>query len=207
MTRWWPVLIQAAYWGGYVAPWVEVGGIRVPLSADGSVHVPYRAGAPFPYISAAQVLSGKAALAQLENRIVLLGSTAPGLADLRVTPFSSTFPGVEIHAHLIAGMLDGTTRYTPPWADDARMLVVLVLGVLLTIVLLRFNPIIGLVVSVGLLALLLAAYAAAWTRFLGGADGRADDYCAGLYAFDAAYGFLRRQAPDDQLYRSSYVPT
>ena len=77
----------------YTAPWVEVGGIRVPLSADGTVYVPYRAGSPFPYISAAQVLAGKAPLAQLENRIVLVGSTAPGLADLRVTPFSNAFPG------------------------------------------------------------------------------------------------------------------
>ncbi|HEX5675560.1 MAG TPA: CHASE2 domain-containing protein, partial [Azonexus sp.] len=105
----------------YAAPWVEVGGIRVPLSANGTVHVPYRAGSPFPYISAAAVLAGKAPLEQLENRIVLVGSTAPGLADLRVTPFSNAFPGVEIHAHLIVGMLDGTTRVTPPWADDARL--------------------------------------------------------------------------------------
>jgi adenylate cyclase len=57
----------------YLAPWVEVGGIRVPLNTDGSVYVPYRAGAPFPYISAVQVLAGKTPLAQLENRIVLVG--------------------------------------------------------------------------------------------------------------------------------------
>ncbi|MDP1533925.1 MAG: CHASE2 domain-containing protein, partial [Rubrivivax sp.] len=147
----------------YVSPWLEVGGIRMPLGTDGGVHVPYRAGAPFPYISAADVLSGKAALDQLENRIVLLGSTAPGLADLRVTPFSNAFPGVEIHAHLIAGMLDGTTRTTPPWSDDARLVAVLLLGVLLTAVLLRFGPPIGLVAIVALLALLLGAYAAAWS--------------------------------------------
>jgi len=117
----------------YAAPWMEIGGIRVPLSVDGSVHVPYRAGSPFPYISAAQVLAGKVPLAQLENRIVLLGSTAPGLTDLRVTPFSNAFPGVEIHAHLIAGMLDGTTRSTPPWAADAELITVLLVGALLTL--------------------------------------------------------------------------
>lgn len=98
----------------YATPWLEVGGLRVPLSADGSVYVPFRAGAPFPLISAAQVLAGKVPVAQLENRIVLVGSTAPGLTDLRATPFSNSFPGVEIHAHLIAGMLDGSTRAIPP---------------------------------------------------------------------------------------------
>ncbi len=192
----------------YTAPWVEVGGIRVPLSADGSVHVPYQAGSPFPYISAAQVLSGKAPLAQLENRIVLLGSTAPGLADLRVTPFSSTFPGVEIHAHLIAGMLDGTTRHTPPWADDARLLAVLVLGALLTLVLLRFKPIIGLVASIGLLALLLAAYAAAWTRFWVVPMAAPMITVLGLYALNTAYGFFAESRNKRQMTKlfGQYVP-
>ncbi len=192
----------------YAMPWVEVGGIRVPLSADGSVHVPYRAGAPFPYISAAQVLSGKAPLAQLENRIVLLGSTAPGLADLRVTPFSNAFPGVEIHAHMIAGMLDGTTRYTPPWSDDARLLAVLVLGALLTLVLLRFGPVIGLVASIVLLLLLLAAYAAAWTRFWVVPMAAPMLTVLGLYAFNTAYGFFAESRNKRQMTKlfGQYVP-
>ena len=192
----------------YAAPWVEVGGIRVPLSVDGTVHVPYRAGAPFPYISAAQVLAGKAPLAQLENRIVLLGSTAPGLADLRVTPFSSTFPGVEIHAHLLAGMLDGTTRYTPPWSDDARLLAVLVLGTLLTWVLLRFGPVIGLVASIVLLALLLAAYGAAWSRFWVVPMAAPMLTVFGLYAFNTAYGFFAATRNKRQITKlfGQYVP-
>ena len=192
----------------YAAPWVEVGGIRVPLSVDGTVHVPYRAGAPFPYISAAQVLAGKAPLAQLENRIVLLGSTAPGLADLRVTPFSSTFPGVEIHAHLLAGMLDGTTRYTPPWSDDARLLAVLVLGTLLTWVLLRFGPVIGLVASIVLLALLLAAYGAAWSRFWVMPMAAPMLTVFGLYAFNTAYGFFAESRNKRQITKlfGQYVP-
>ncbi|OZA24210.1 MAG: adenylate/guanylate cyclase domain-containing protein [Hydrogenophilales bacterium 17-61-9] len=192
----------------YATPWVEVGGIRVPLSVDGTVHVPYRAGAPFPYISVAQVLAGKAPLAQLENRIVLLGSTAPGLADLRVTPFSSTFPGVEIHAHLIAGMLDGATRSTPPWSDDARVLAVLALGALLTWVLLRFGPLIGLAASIVLLALLLAAYAAAWSRFWVVPMAAPMLTVFGLYALNTAYGFFAETRNKRQMTKlfGQYVP-
>jgi len=192
----------------YAAPWVEVGGIRVPLSADGTVYVPYRAGAPFPYISAAQVLAGKAPLAQLENRIVLLGSTAPGLADLRVTPFSNAFPGVEIHAHLIAGMLDGTTRSAPPWAGDAQLAAVLILGGVLTFVLLRFGPVVGLAASIGLLALLLAAYAAAWTRFWVVPMAAPMLTVFGLYAFNTAYGFFAESRNKRQMTKlfGQYVP-
>ncbi|MDP1862662.1 MAG: adenylate/guanylate cyclase domain-containing protein [Thiobacillus sp.] len=192
----------------YAAPWVEVGGIRVPLSADGTVYVPYRAGAPFPYLSAAQVLAGKAPLAQLENRIVLLGSTAPGLADLRNTPFSNAFPGVEIHAHLIAGMLDGTTRSTPPWAGDAQLATVLILGGVLTFVLLRFGPIVGLASSIGLLTLLLAAYAAAWSRFWVVPMAAPMLTVFGLYAFNTAYGFFAASRNKRQMTKlfGQYVP-
>src|SRR5512139_176765 len=192
----------------YVSPWLEVGGIRVPLSADGTVHVPYRAGSPFPYISAAEVLAGRAPPVQLENRIVLVGSTAPGLADLRVTPFSSTFPGVEIHAHLIAGMLDGTTRATPPWADDARLTAVLLLGALLTIVLLRFGPTIGLAATLALLGLLLAAYAWAWSRFLVVPMAAPMLTVFGLYALNTAYGFFAATRSKRQITKlfGQYVP-
>jgi adenylate cyclase len=192
----------------YLSPWLEVGGIRVPLSADGTVHVPYQAGSPFPYLSAADVLAGKAPLEQLENRIVLLGSTAPGLSDLRVTPFSNAFPGVEIHAHLIAGMLDGTTRATPPWADDARLAAVLLLGALLTALLLRFGPTIGLAATVILLALLLAAYHAAWSRFQVVPMAAPMLTLFGLYALNTAYGFFAATRSKRQITKlfGQYVP-
>jgi adenylate cyclase len=192
----------------YRTPWIEVGGIRIPLSADDTVYVPYRAGAPFPYISAAQVLAGKVPPAQLENRIVLVGSTAPGLTDLRVTPFSNAFPGVEIHAHLIAGMLDGTTRSMPPWADDARLFAVLLLGALLTGVLLRFGPVIGLLASLAMLGLLLAAYAAAWTRFWVVPMAAPMLTVFGLYALNTAYGFFAATRSKRQITKlfGQYVP-
>lgn len=192
----------------YRTPWIEVGGIRVPLSRDGTVYVPYRAGSPFPYISAAQVLAGKVAPAQLENRIVLVGSTAPGLTDLRVTPFSNTFPGVEIHAHLIAGMLDGTTRSMPPWADDARLFAVLLLGALLTGVLLRFGPVAGLLASLAMLGLLLAAYAAAWSRFWVVPMAAPMLTIFGLYALNTAYGFFAATRSKRQITKlfGQYVP-
>lgn len=192
----------------YVTPWIEVGGLRVPLGANGAVHVPYRAGAPFPYISAGAVLAGKAPLAQLENRIVLLGSTAPGLADLRVTPFSNRFPGVEIHAHLIAGMLDGSTRITPPWANDVRVLVVVLLGGLLVGVLLRFGPLVGLASTLALLAVLAAAYAAAWSRFWVVPMAAPMLTVAGLYALNTAYGFFATTRSKRQMTKlfGQYVP-
>ncbi|WP_291065053.1 CHASE2 domain-containing protein [Hydrogenophaga sp.] len=53
---------------------------------------------------------------QLEGKIVLVGSSAPGLFDLRATPAGAATPGVETHANLIAGLLDGTLKHRPDCA-------------------------------------------------------------------------------------------
>jgi adenylate cyclase len=191
----------------YAEPWIDVSGIRVPLGLNGAVHVPYRAGSPFPYISAADVLNGQAKLEQLENRIVLLGSTAPGLSDLRVTPFSNAFPGVEIHANLIVGMLDGRPAHMPAWADDARLLLVLLPGALLVGVLLRFGPTVGLAeprpagCPVGSLRRGLET-------FLGGADGGTDADRARPVSAQCRLRLFRRVAIKRQITKlfGQYVP-
>ncbi len=202
--------VNAMHFAGrdYAQPWVELGGLKVPLDRDGTVHVPYRAGAPFPYVSAAEVLSGRAQTGKLENRIILVGSTAPGLADLRVTPFSSTFPGVEIHAHLIAGMLDGNTRFTPAWADDARVLAVLLLGGLVAWIVIRFGPTLGLLASLAALAGLIGAYAAAWKQLWVIPMAAPLVTVLGLYLLNAAYGFFTVSAARHQITKlfGQYVP-
>ncbi len=192
----------------YAEPWIDVSGIRVPLGSNGAVYVPYRAGSPFPYISAADVLMGRAKLEQLENRIVLLGSTAPGLSDLRVTPFSNAFPGVEIHANLIVGMLDGQTRHLPAWADDARLLLVLLPGALLVGVLLRFGPTVGLLLSLALLAAMWGLYAEAWKRFWVVPMAAPMLTVLGLYLLNAAYGFFVESRSKRQITKlfGQYVP-
>jgi len=192
----------------YPQPWVEVAGIRLNLNADGSAWVPYRAGAPFPYVSAKDVLAGKTGKGVLENRVVLVGSTAPGLADLRVTPFSGAFPGVEIHAHMIAGMLDGDTGYTPPWARDAGLAVTLIAGLLLALAL----PLIGPVYGLGLTALLLAGLAtgqyAAWRQHWVLPVAGPLLAVLGLYLLSAAYGFLAETRNKRQITKlfGQYVP-
>ncbi len=192
----------------YRQPWVEVAGIRVNLNADGSAWVPYRAGAPFPYVSAKDVLAGKTDKTMLENRVVLVGSTAPGLADLRVTPFSEAFPGVEIHAHMIAGMLDGDAGFTPPWAQDAILTITLIAGLLLAIALPLIGPVYGLGLTVLLLGGMAAGHYAAWQQhWVLPATGPLVTV-VGLYLLSTAYGFLAETRNKRQITKlfGQYVP-
>ncbi|HSI58736.1 MAG TPA: adenylate/guanylate cyclase domain-containing protein, partial [Ideonella sp.] len=65
---------------------------------------------------------------ELAGQLVLVGSSAPGLADLRATPVHSSMPGVEVHAHLLAGLLDGRLPQRPAWAPGFEaVLIVLAL--------------------------------------------------------------------------------
>lgn len=92
----------------------ERGVVRMPLSDDLSALVPYagrvigegEGSARFEVLSAADVLDGQVDWSRFRNRIVLIGSSAPGLADLRATPVHAAMPGVAIHATLIAAALD-----------------------------------------------------------------------------------------------------
>ncbi|MDO5624669.1 MAG: adenylate/guanylate cyclase domain-containing protein [Pseudomonadota bacterium] len=112
--------------------------VAVPLDARGTALVPYRgAGGPqggsFRYISAADVLQGQLPAASLQGRIALLGFTAPGLMDLRITPVGQAYPGVEVHASLISGMLDARVPSRPDWAAGYEALLLLVLGAVLVL--------------------------------------------------------------------------
>ncbi len=94
---------------------------RLALDARGAVVVPFRArGGPedgaFRYVSAADVLGGRLEEGALAGRIVLVGTSAPGLGDLRATPIHAAMPGVEVHAHLLAGLLEGRVPVRPDWA-------------------------------------------------------------------------------------------
>ena len=109
--------------------WLDVGSIRIPVDREVSALVPYRGPkGSFAYVSATDVLSGKAPRAHLEGHIVLVGTTTRGLMDLRSTPVGTVYPGVEIHANLISGMLDGRVKQMPAYVLGAQFILLALAG-------------------------------------------------------------------------------
>jgi len=118
--------------------------IAIPVDERVSALVPYRGrggpeGGSFAYVSAAEVLSGRLAPEQLRGKIVLLGTTAPELQDLRLTPVGADYPGVETHANLITGLLDGHLPVKPDYALGYELVVLVVSGLLLACALPRLG--------------------------------------------------------------------
>jgi adenylate cyclase len=105
-----------------------------------AVLVPYRGlggakGGSFQYISAADVLAKRIGPAQLRGKIILIGSSAPGLQDLRITPVGQTYPGVETHANVLSSMLDGKSIYKPDYALGVEVALLILVGLALAFVL------------------------------------------------------------------------
>ncbi|MBA4095209.1 MAG: adenylate/guanylate cyclase domain-containing protein [Rhodospirillum sp.] len=78
------------------------------------------------FIPAWKVLAGDTG--DVKNAIVFVGTSAPGLLDLRSTPLAVAIPGVEVHAQIVEQILTGDLIERPLWADDLEFLTLLILG-------------------------------------------------------------------------------
>ena len=133
--------------------WLELdaagGRLKIPLDADVATFVPYRGKqGSFRYISVADVLHDRVEVSQLKGKIVLVGTTAPGLLDMRATPVAEVYPGVEIHANMIAGILDQNLKESPAYMIGAEVVWLLLIGTTLSFLLPQLSPAKTILVSV-----------------------------------------------------------
>ncbi len=111
---------------------------RIPVDDKAAILVPYRGPmGQFPYISATDVLNDEADLEVLFDAIVLIGTTAPGLLDLRVTPVGRTFAGVEVHANIVSGLLDNRFLQRPSYAGGIELTWLFIVALLLLLIIPR----------------------------------------------------------------------
>jgi len=82
--------------------------------------------------------------------------------DLRSTPVSPVYPGVEVHANMIAGILDQNIKYQPAYVQAAELLILLLTGLLLALLLPSLNPLKASLLSLGVLLLALGINVWAW---------------------------------------------
>jgi len=109
--------------------WLDLGALRIPVDENAAALIPFRGyEGSFRYYSIADVLADRIKPEQLKGRIVLIGTTAPGLKDQRATPVGEAYSGVEMHANLIAGILDNNIKLKPPYVLGADVVLLLIAG-------------------------------------------------------------------------------
>ena len=117
------------------------GTMRIPVDENVAALIPYRGyQGSYRYYSIADILADRIKPGELKGKIALIGTTAPGLLDLRATPVGEAYPGVEIHANLITGMLDGAIKLKPPYVLGAEVVLLLLAGLAMVLLLPLLSP-------------------------------------------------------------------
>lgn len=139
-----------------------------PIYTDGlgRVLVPYHGQpAPVRYLPAWRILSEAPAELGLEGAIVLVGGSAIGLFDLVNTPLATAFPGVEVHANVIHGLLTSRFPYRPAWEPGVTFTQLLLTGLLLILLMPRRSPWLQAGLSLGALAGCTGLNLLLWLRY------------------------------------------
>jgi adenylate cyclase len=172
--------------------WLKVGPLTIPVDEVAATLIPFRGKKhSFQYLSLADVLADRVPQEKLKGRIALIGTSAPGLLDLRATPVESVFPGVEVHANLIAGMLDGNLKEKPPYMLGAEVVLLLVGGVTLSLLIPILSPLIATLATLGGAALVTGLDVWIWeSKDLVLPLATSVLMTAALYTMNMAYGYF-----------------
>ena len=141
---------------------VRIGALTLPTTPQGEMWVHYSQPVAARHVPAWQVLAGQVPAEKLAGHIVLIGSSAQGLLDLRFSPLG-LMPGVDAHAQALEQVLSGQFLQRPSWARGLESLLLILSGLMAATLALRGR---ALTAAAASLAILVALGAAAWWAFV-----------------------------------------
>ena len=174
---------------------LQIGKAKIPVDAATNVLVPYRGGPKsYSYISLLDVLEKRVNPSVLRDTIAIVGTTAPGLVDLRATPMSGIYPGVEVHANLVSALLDsekeGTIKTYYPNSEFFEFLIIFFIGLSLAFIIPSVSPVVALLGFLAIEAAVIAMTQVLWTNGYVFPTATILIVFLSLYVLNTAYGFL-----------------
>ncbi|MBN2515276.1 MAG: CHASE2 domain-containing protein [Deltaproteobacteria bacterium] len=128
---------------------VKIGDMEIPTDEAGRILINYLGPAgTFPHYSITDIINGRMEKNLFKDKIVLIGATATAIFDLRVTPFSAVYPGIEIHATVIDNILHQNFIQRPGWTSFIDILAIIFLGLILVPILSRVKAVMGFVIAI-----------------------------------------------------------
>jgi len=121
---------------------VKLGTEILATDNRGQLLIPYKGPVKsYPYSSASDIINARIPDQRFDGAVVFIGTSSVGMADLRSTPVSLVYPGIEIHANVFDALTQPTQQVVQPhWWLGANMLQLLLCALLLTILLLEISP-------------------------------------------------------------------
>ncbi len=108
---------------------LRVGKYNVPVTPDGRFMVAFRGPRNYyPTFAAADILNKKIPPEEIQGRVLIVGTSAAGLLDIRATPFDSMYPGAEVHTTVIDAILSQRFIESPSWIPGAQVSSILFIG-------------------------------------------------------------------------------
>jgi adenylate cyclase len=188
--------------------------LAIPVDESVSVLIPYRGfggpqGGSYRYVSASDVLSKSLPEGALKDKIILLGTTAPGLQDNRTAPVGDGFPGVEAHANVVSGLLDGKELFKPDYASGYDVFLLVLTGLTLAFALPLLSAARAMILSAGVLFSLIAINLSLYlTAGLVLPLAAALSMVAAAFALNMSYGYFVESRSKRELANlfGTYVP-
>ncbi len=112
---------------------VAVPGLEVPTDRNAQFWVHFNKHDPARYVSATDVLHGRVAAERFRGKLVLIGTSAVGLLDIKTTPVEPAMPGVEVHAQILESVLTKSLLAHPNYAIGAELVIAVVFGLAIVI--------------------------------------------------------------------------
>ena len=122
---------------------IKLGNLIIPTNPDGSVWIHYPE-VSVDSISVSEIIKQKYPKNFFKDKILIVGTSAPGLFDLRSTPLENNIPGVKIIADLTDQILSGSFLQRPDWIFGLELFTGFILAILITIFIQFLGPIGGL---------------------------------------------------------------
>jgi len=145
---------------------VRLGKTQIPTDEGGRMLINYLGPAmTFPHYSISDVINGRLKPETFKGKIVLVGATATGIYDMRVTPWGAVYPGVEIHANIIDSILHGNFLVHSGWTKFLDFGTIIVVGMVMGLAVPRLKAVAGIVLCLALIGAFVAANMAAFVKF------------------------------------------
>ncbi|HEX7919980.1 MAG TPA: adenylate/guanylate cyclase domain-containing protein, partial [Bradyrhizobium sp.] len=129
-------------------------GFAIPTDRSGQLWIHYARRDPSIYVSAVDVLDGRVPPDRIAGKLILIGTSAVGLNDIKTTPVTPAMPGVEVHAQVLESALTGDVVSQPNYGIGIEFFAALIMGLLVIAFAPKFGPI-TLVVVGGMFASVL----------------------------------------------------
>ena len=138
---------------------IKMGNIIIPTDSQGRLFVNYHGPKrTYTYLSAADIFTKNFDRAQIKDHLILIGTSAVGLLDLRATPFDSTYPGVEVHANVLDNIINQDFIDTPSYTRGITLSIIIISMLVSALIIMFTKPLTSFFLSVGFLTLVGSAW-------------------------------------------------